>query len=164
MEAILFYIFAGIAVGSALFMIVQRNPLQSALWLVLCLGISAAIFALLTAPFIAIVQVLVYTGAIMVLFIFVIMLIKLGPDMLKERVLNFSKVIGSVLAFYLLVIGFLNSKEVPVQLAPQVGSAFSDPATLGKLLMSKYVVPFEVVSILLFAAVIGSVVLGKKQL
>ena len=164
MEAILFYIFAGIAVGSALLMITQRNPLQSALWLVLCLGISAAIFALLTAPFIAIVQVLVYTGAIMVLFIFVIMLIKLGPDMLKERVLNFSKVIGSVLAFYLLVIGFLNSKEVPVQLAPQVGSAFCDPATLGKLLMSKYVVPFEVVSILLFAAVIGSVVLGKKQL
>ncbi|MBI4126539.1 MAG: NADH-quinone oxidoreductase subunit J, partial [Deltaproteobacteria bacterium] len=137
--------------------------LMSALWLIVCLASTAGLFALLAAPFVAILQILVYAGAVMVLFLFVIMLIDLGPSGLKARVIRFRKVIGAFAAVYLAGISFLIlSRPMSTGTAPVIVEI--TPKAIGELMLTRYMVPFEVASVLLLAAVVGAVVMGKKKL
>jgi len=164
MDTILFYILASVCVVSALLVVTRVNPLISAIWLIVTLLGVAGVFATLSASFLAVLQVLIYTGAIAVLFIFVIMLINLGPDALKERVVKFRKVVTVAVSFYLLAVIFLTLWKAQLPEAPKLPENFNSIAHIGSLLLHDYIVPFEVISILLFSAVIGTVVLAKKDL
>lgn len=167
----LFWIFATVAVLAAVLCITRRSAVASALWLVMVLFALAAIFVLLNAQFIAVLQVMVYAGAIMVLFLFVIMLLNLsgsGPSDMRGwpgRVL--AGLIFAALVFQLWAIrwsapdpALMASSQTPERLAAEQGviGMIADP------LFSKYLIPFELTSILLLAAVVGAVVLAKRRL
>ncbi|MBA3522719.1 MAG: NADH-quinone oxidoreductase subunit J [Gemmatimonadales bacterium] len=185
MTQTVFYLFAAFAVVSAALCILQRNPVSAALWLVSTMFSLAAIYVLLDAQFIAAIQVLVYAGAIMVLFLFVIMLLNLGhasSDFRGPSVVAGTLVIGGLLMVEL----FALWRYSPDRLAAEVAQspAFSDPAMLfaaGELsrqeavgrgvvgavaapLFQTYLVPFEITSILLLVAIIGAVVLAKRSI
>jgi len=162
---IIFWAFAGLAVLSGLACITRRSPVASALWLVVTLFALAALFVLLDAQFIAVLQVLVYAGAIMVLFLFVIMLLNLGragPTDLKGPL---GRGVGVFLAG-LLLMQLLVLRQAG--LAP--GGPVRPPLGQGMIpsvarpLFTVYLVPFEITSILLLAAIVGAVVLAKRKL
>ncbi len=168
---IIFWGFAGLAVASALSCITRRSPVASALWLVVTLFSLAALFVLLDAQFIAVLQVLVYAGAIMVLFLFVIMLLNLGragPTDLKGPL---GLIVGVLLAGGLLVqlLGLRQAAPAPgLALAPGVvARAVAEQGlvpAVARPLFGAYLVPFEITSILLLAAMVGAVVLAKRKL
>jgi NADH-quinone oxidoreductase subunit J len=168
---ILFWGFAGLAMLSALCCITRRSPVASALWLVMTLFSLAALFVLLDAQFIAVLQVLVYAGAIMVLFLFVIMLLNLGragPTDLKGPA---GLGVGVLLAGLLLVqlLGLRQAGLSPaVALAPgAVARAAAEQGmvpAIARPLFGTYLIPFEITSILLLAAIVGAVVLAKRRL
>ncbi|MBF0286226.1 MAG: NADH-quinone oxidoreductase subunit J [SAR324 cluster bacterium] len=163
-----FYLFAVIAVASSLGVLICRNPIYSAMSLVctfFCLGV---IYILLNEEFVAVIQILVYAGAILVLFLFVIMLLNITPDGELFR-LNIPKVIGIgiTIGFLAQIIGLFLSglqygpKDIyTVEKLTEEGSI----AVIGRLLYGEYVLPFEVVSLLLLVAVIGAVIIGKRRL
>ena len=165
MEPTLFYILAGLAVMTALLTVTRQNPIASALWLVVCFFIFAALFATLSAHFIAAIQILLYAGAIMILFIFVIMLLNLKEEELKERQMQFSGFLGGAITLYLIILfglGVLkNGKGVATAILPE-GFGYVSP--VGRLLFTKYLIPFELTSVLLLVAIVGSVVMGKRKL
>jgi NADH-quinone oxidoreductase subunit J len=181
----LFYLFAAFAVGSAMLCILQRNPVSAALWLVSTMFSLAVIYVLLGAQFIAAIQVLVYAGAVMVLFLFVIMLLNLGHASSDIRG-------PSALATAVVLVGLLSIELValwsytPARLAREVSqtpAAMADPSAMfmgGRIaqeeaaargivggiavpLFQQYLVPFEITSILLLAAIVGAVVLAKRK-
>jgi NADH-quinone oxidoreductase subunit J len=165
---IAFLILAVVAVGAALGMLLSRNAVHSALFLVLNFGVVSLFFLLLHAPFIAMVQVTVYAGAIMVLFLFVIML--LGAEVLRQQpsVLRWQPVLALVLALlFVAVLGYLLLFAGQVSLAPAASAdlpaSFGDPAEIGLLLYRSYLLPFELTSFLLLVAMIGAVVLTRHQ-
>ena len=166
-----FWIFGVIAMGSALACITRRNPIASALWLVITLFALAAMFVLLDAQFIAALQVLVYAGAIMVLFLFVIMLLNLGrpgPSDLKGPAgLLVATVLAGLLLFQLRVLGSSAPPDA-IQLPPgMVAAAQTRQGMVGAVaapLFDTYLVPFEIASLLLLAAIVGAVVLAKRKL
>jgi NADH-quinone oxidoreductase subunit J len=162
-----FCVLAAISVVSAVLMIVQRNPVNSALYLILNFFSLAALYLTLKAQFIAIVQVLVYAGAIMVLFLFVIMLLNLGDDKrLREHLGPKAYIaIGLVVALLgELVFIFSKSRaDSVVALAPNAGQ-MGTVEFLGQVLYTKFLFPFEMTSFLLLAAIVGAVVLAKKKL
>ncbi|OGQ22891.1 MAG: hypothetical protein A3I05_08405 [Deltaproteobacteria bacterium RIFCSPLOWO2_02_FULL_44_10] len=164
LDTLLFYLFAAAASLSALLMITRVNPLISSLWLVVSLAASAGLFALLAAPFLAVIQVLVYAGAVMVLFIFVIMLIDLGPRALKPRIVRFSKILGVLLSLYLAALLVMSFWRPPFALPMPLPEHYTQTKTLGSLLLTTYAVPFELASLLLLAAIVGAVAMGKKKL
>src|SRR5437660_10588889 len=162
---IIFWAFAGLAVGSALACITRRSPVASALWLVVTLFALAALFVLLDAQFIAVLQVLVYAGAIMVLFLFVIMLLNLGragPTDLKGPL---GLGVGVLLAGLLLVQLLVLRQAGPAAGGPARATAEQGMIpTVARPLFTTYLVPFEITSILLLAAIVGAVVLAKRKL
>ena len=163
-DTILFYSFSAIALFAALLVITRANPLMSALWLVVCLGATAAIFALLGATLIAVLQILVYAGAVMVLFVFVVMLIDVGPEGVRPRIIRFGKILGAGAAVYLTGIILIALWRPPFLHLPASPGAYRGPHELGQLLLTRYAVPFEMTSILLLAAIVGAVIMGKKKL
>jgi NADH-quinone oxidoreductase subunit J len=181
----IFYVFAAIAVVSATLCILQRNPVSAALWLVSTMFSLAAIYVLLDAQFIAAIQVLVYAGAVMVLFLFVIMLLNLGHA--SSDIRGPSSVAATIVIVGLLVIELTALwRYTPRRLASEIAQApaFADPANVfaaGPLaqqeaaargvvgaiaapLFQVYLVPFEITSILLLAAIVGAVVLAKRRI
>ncbi len=160
-DLILFLILAAVAIATALGMLLSRNAVYSALFLVLNFSTVAIFYLLLGAPFIALTQVTVYAGAIMVLFLFVIML--LGTEELPERkVLNWQKPMAVILALVLMVEGIYlifvqKSATGLINNAPSAD--FGSPQAIGDLLFNKYLLPFEVTSILLLVAMVGAIVL-----
>ena len=167
LDLILFLLLSLIAIASALGMLLSRNAVYAALYLVLNFVTVAVFYLLLSAPFIAMAQVTVYAGAIMVLFLFVIML--LGSDALpKSQVLPWQKplaIVMSVLlaaeAAYLLV---TKAKPVGDVLPPAESvNTLDNLRQLGNALFTDYLLPFEVVSILLLVAMVGAIVLTKKE-
>ena len=167
LDLALFLLLALIAIASALGLLISRNTVYSALYLVLNFVTVAVFYLLLSAPFIAMVQITVYAGAIMVLFLFVIML--LGAEGLpKSEVLPWQKPLAiglSVLLFaeaaYLLV---TKSRPVGNVLPPaEAVNATENLQQLGIALFRDYLLPFEVVSILLLVAMVGAIVLTKKE-
>ncbi len=165
---ILFFIFAIIAIAAAVMMVVHRNPIYSALFLIITLFAMAGLFVLLNAPFIAAVHVIIYAGAIMVLFLFVIMLLNLQQVALKERLTRWPQVLGTILTILFFVqIAILLKSGTSITTIMQdtpsngiVGGA----KIIGKLLFTKYLLPFEIASVLLLSAIIGAVILAKLKL
>ena len=167
-ESILFYVFGSVALGTALGMVLQRNPLLSALFLVANFFCIAALYLLLHAQFLAVIQIVVYTGAIMVLVIFVIMLLNLGDEQRLAERLKLWQSIGIALGagflaemFYILM--FKNPTASYTELhanADTLGTVES----IGEAMFGKFLLPFEVTSILLLIAVVGAVVLAKRRI
>ncbi|MGD8727649.1 MAG: NADH-quinone oxidoreductase subunit J [Gemmatimonadales bacterium] len=168
---VVFWVFGAIAIASALLCITRKSPVASALWLVVTLFSLAALFVLLDAHFIAAIQVLVYAGAIMVLFLFVIMLLNLGrggpTDMLGWVGRLVMLAVGTLMAVELWVLSRAtpDARIVPVdpplqRLAEESGAVglISDP------LYRTYLVPFELTGMLLLAAIVGALVLAKRRL
>jgi NADH-quinone oxidoreductase subunit J len=165
-ELILFLVLAVIAIMTALGMLFSRNAVYSALFLVLNFVTVAIFYLLLSAPFIAMAQITVYAGAIMVLFLFVIML--LGAEAIPGRPswqkFVFPSVIAGILAIEAIYILVFRVKPEGMVLAPD--KMVNDTSTLvelGKTLFSSYLLPFEVTSILLLVAMVGAIVLTRKE-
>jgi NADH-quinone oxidoreductase subunit J len=166
-ESILFYAFGSVAVGTALGMILQRNPLLSALLLVANFFCIAALYLLLHAQFLAVIQIVVYTGAIMVLVIFVIMLLNLGDEEgLTER-LNLWQSLGLALivGFFIEMVYILMFKDRTGGFAELHANANANGTVeaIGDAMFSKFLLPFEVTSFLLLVALVGAVVLAKRR-
>jgi NADH-quinone oxidoreductase subunit J len=168
-ETTLFWILAPATVACAVLVIVLRNAVGSAIFLIITFLLSAGIYILLEAPFIAAIQVLVYAGAIMVLFLFVIMLLNLEKEPKAAGRFQLNKTVGVLLGIILLAqlgIVFL-SLLTPVQ--PQTGVPASVQVKMGatesiaRLLFTDYLLPFEIASLLLLAAIVGSVILAKRE-
>ena len=166
-ERILFFVLAAIAIVSALGMLLSRNAVHSALFLVGNFATVAVFFLLLHAPFIAMVQVTVYAGAIMVLFLFVIML--LGAEQLRylKSKLPWQNPVAVTLGilFFLAVWFFAQGVGGPVMTlgGAEAKRAFGSPQAIGQLLFSGYLLPFELTSFLLLVAMIGAVVLTRDD-
>lgn len=158
-----FYIFAALTVIAALAVILQRTPVYSALALIVVLCSLAGLYLTLGASFLAVIQVIVYAGAIMVLFVLVIMLLNAGHEKRTEGS-RIARWLGApLLAAFLIEIlmlawrGFASGNTTPAVLK-------AGPAEIGHALFTNYVLPFEVTSILILVAIVGAVVLAKKQL
>ncbi|HUQ33522.1 MAG TPA: NADH-quinone oxidoreductase subunit J [Pyrinomonadaceae bacterium] len=164
MGTILFILFAGLAVGCALSMVVQRNPLYSAISLVGVFISLAALYVTLAAPFIAAVQVIVYAGAIMVLVVFVIMLLNVEEEERGRLRLKFLIPTAIVLAGVLIaeaafVIYFVEAQPSP----PDAGtSPVGLTASIGTGLFTTYLLPFEITSVLLLMAIVGAMTLARR--
>ena len=162
MIQILFFFFAAVAVGAAINVLVQKHVLYNALSLIVMLTAVSVLFILLRADSLAVIQVIVYAGAIMVLFTFVIMLLNLPADEDGADRLRWLKFIGIPLGLFLLflIIATLWNVEPARRAAQMVGS----PQAIGKSLFSDYLLPFEVTSLLILIALIGAVVFAKKDI
>ncbi len=163
-ELILFFVLAAVAIGAALGMLFSRNAVYSALFLILNFATVAVFFLLLGAPFIAMAQVTVYAGAIMVLFLFVIML--LGAEQIQHQARRgWQRPLAMLLTLTLLAesayLIFTRSDLLTV-LEP-AASDYGNPQAIGMLLFTEYLLPFEVTSILLLAAMVGAIVLVKED-
>jgi len=159
----LFYIFAALAVLAAISVVAQRTPIFSALSLIVVLCSLAVVYLLLGAEFIAFIQVIVYAGAIMVLFVFVIMLLNAGREVPTHRS-RMARWLGPPLAAAFLVeIVFAIRQQFPAGVMHPAPSLNAGPAAIGHLLFKNYVLPFEVTSILVLVAILGAVVLAKKE-
>ena len=162
---ILFYIFAVLAIIAALSVVLQRTPVYSALSLIVVLASLAVIYLLLGAPFIAMIQIIVYAGAIMVLFVLVIMLLNAGHEGPSQHRAKFARWAGPpLLLAFLIEVTILIWKQFGLAGTASAEALDASPAAIGRLLFNSYVLPFEVTSILILVAVIGAVVLAKKQL
>lgn len=159
----IFGILSFMAIMFGLMVVFSRNPVNSVLYLVLTFFCIAGHYLLLNAQFLAVVHIAVYAGAIMVLFLFVIMLMNLNQDNEPQRTM-LSKLIAGVIGGLLLlvVVGALRGSE---QLAvTRYGhSDIGLVRNLGKVLFSEYLFPFEIVSVLLLAALVGAIMIGKKE-
>jgi len=162
MIQILFFFFAAVAVGAAINVLAQKHVLYSALSLILMLTAMSVLFILLRADFLAVIQVIVYAGAIMVLFVFVIMLLNLPQDEDGADRLRWLKFIGIPLGlFFLFLVGATVWNVEPGRAQAQlVGS----PQAIGQSLFTDYLLPFEATSLLILIALIGAVVFAKKDL
>jgi len=160
---LLFFFFAAVAVGAAINVLVQKHVLYSALSLIVMLTSVSVLFIFLHADFIAVIQVIVYAGAIMVLFTFVIMLLNLPADEDGADRLRWLKFIGIPLGLFLLfliVATLWNVEPLGTTRAQMVGS----PQAIGTSLFNDYLLPFEATSLLILIALIGAVVFAKKDL
>lgn len=160
----LFFILAAIAIASALGMLLSKNAVYSALFLILNFNVVAIFYVLLNAPFIALTQITVYAGAIMVLFLFVIMLLgaeQTGRISSARWVKPAAYSLGIILITEILYIIFDQTGAIPD--AASIAADFGSPATVGKALFSRYLLPFEATSVLLIASMIGAIVLTKRK-
>ncbi|MDH3944494.1 MAG: NADH-quinone oxidoreductase subunit J [Anaerolineae bacterium] len=163
-DLILFLILSFVAVGAALGMLFSHNAVYSALFLILNFATVAVFYLLLGAPFIAMAQVTVYAGAIMVLFLFVIML--LGAEQLRRaHRLDWQQPLAVVLAFVLLVeAGYIIfNRAGTFSMVEPSSPGYAGPQAIGELLFSEYLLPFEVTSVLLLVAMVGAIVLTKNK-
>ena len=167
LETFLFYSLGAVSVGSALMMVTRRSPVMSALYLVLNFFALGGLYLSLHAQFIAFIQILVYAGAIMVLFVFVIMLLNLGDEKKLTEKFSWKKIVGAGLSFGVLmelifVFAYSTASLPPSQFekATQIGTV----ENIGMQLFTTFLFPFEVTSVLLLAAIVGAVVLAKKKL
>lgn len=164
LELILFLILAAAAIVSAILMITRRNPVTSALYLVFNFFIIAVLYLFLRAQFIAIIQITVYAGAIMVLFLFVIMLLNLGDDKLLKWKLTSGKSVAALLgvAMLLEILYFVTGFNSTHGISPK-SESMGTVESIGKVLFNNYLFPFEMTSILLLAAIVGAILLAKKK-
>jgi NADH-quinone oxidoreductase subunit J len=160
MHEILFYIFAALTVICGAMVIVNRNPVNSAMFLVLSIASMAGLFVLLHAFFLAAVQVLVYAGAVMVLFLFVIMLLDLRVE--ERRKINLFGLVTGAASVAVMAGVFWHALRGTVFLTPDA-PAEGETYLLGKMLFASYALPFEILSLLLLVAMIGVILLSKKE-
>ena len=161
---IIFCLLAAITLATAFLTIFSRNPIHSAIYLVICFFSIAGHYLLLNAQFLAIVHVIVYSGAIMILFLFTIMLMNLNEqkEVHKPRITRLGAIVSFCLICLVLIAIFINSKPIVGEYTA-TGEDYQSINVLGKILLNEYMVPFEFVSILLLVAMIGAVLLSKKE-
>jgi NADH-quinone oxidoreductase subunit J len=162
-STIIFYVFAAILIFAALRVVTTRNPVHAALWLVLCFFTAAGVWLLLKAEFLAIALVLVYVGAVMVLFLFVVMMLDINFDNLRANFKSYIPVAATVgvlvlLEMALVVIG----SSVAGDVAPPTPSG-SNTKVLGRLIYVDYVYPFEIAAVLLLVAIIAAIALTHRK-
>jgi NADH-quinone oxidoreductase subunit J len=168
---ILFYLFAAVAVLASLLVIAQRNPIYSVLFLIASFGALSGLYVLLEAPFVAVIQIIVYAGAIMVLFLFVVMLLNAPHEDTEEDLergvrppsAGRVRVFGALLAIVLvgeLIWVVLASRRAPIAIA---GEGVSSVRVIGRTLFTDYAFPFEVTSVLILVALVGAVVLARRE-
>ena len=159
---ILFWVLAVTSLFSAVMVITSRNPVYSVLWLIITFFSISGHYVLLNAQFLAIVNIIVYAGAIMVLFLFVIMLMNLNSDTEPQKN-KWLKLAGAVAGGSLLLVLVAALRHAEAGVA-QVGKGdIGLIQNLGKVLFSDYVVPFEISSVLFLSAMVGAVVIGKRE-
>lgn len=164
MTALIFFILAGIAVFCAINLVVQKHPIASALSLVGVMGSLAVLYLQLGGEFIAAAQVIVYAGAVMVLFIFVIMLLNAGAESATFQVSRFVKYLGMLLlAGFLLLMSFIIQATLPRTEGVTFGSFQGTTVDVGRKLFTMYLLPFEVTSVLILIAIVGAIVLARKE-
>ena len=173
-SAVAFYVLSALAIAAALLMVVQKNPVASVLWLVVSFIGLAGLFLIMQAYFLAVIQILVYAGAILVLFLFVIMLLDLRTDEMKEMALPRVPVVGlaaaalflvSMIAVLTAVKPYFGESMTELVKAAAAGAATGDSVrAVGLALFSDWILPFEVTSVLLLAAIVGAVAITKKKL
>jgi len=166
-QLFLFYCFAAVLIFAALRVITARNPVHSALYLVLAFVSAAAIWLLLEAEFLAIVLVVVYVGAVMVLFLFVVMMLDINLDRLREgfwRYLPLGAVVALIMvAQMVLVVGgkYFGLTEMPMP--PSRSAIYSNTKELGRLVYTDYVYPFELAAVLLLVAIVAAIALAMRR-
>ncbi|MFL9838419.1 NADH-quinone oxidoreductase subunit J [Flavobacterium sp. ST-75] len=159
-----FYILSAITLGTAFLTILSKNPIHSAIYLVLCFFSIAGHYLMFNAQFLAIVHLIVYSGAIMILMLFTIMLMNLNKEdeQNKSVLTRFAAVIALGLVAFVLLATFI--KAQPVIEGYQVsGQDYQSIKVLGQVLLNEYMVPFEFASVLLLVSMIGAVLLSKKE-
>lgn len=166
MELLVFYAFCVGAVVSALLMVTTKRPVRAAMSLVATMSFLAGLYALLNAHLIAVLQLIVYAGAIMVLFLFVIMLLnieekegKLAKNVFFIQVVG-TVVVGILMVAMVVVMNRLGAMVTTLEVAPDFGTT----KAVGWMLFTKYLLPFEIASILLLAAIVGAVILAKRRI
>lgn len=150
--------------GSALMVVFSKNPVHSVLFLIVAFFAISGHYILLNAQFLAVVNIIVYAGAIMVLFLFVIMLMNLNAniELKKSRLLRFAGFIAG-LCLFLILVAALKDAGIKEQFAQTNTGSIGLIKNLGTALFTDYVVPFEISSILFLSAMVGAVVIGKKD-
>lgn len=166
LETFLFFLFAVVAVVGALGMLIVRSPVSSALWMIMTLFAIACLYITLDAEFIGVVQVLIYAGAIMVLFLFVIMLLNLD-SMPRMEQLDWRKVaafvLGIVVLAELLAVISLKLDVLPEAVASSEAAEAASANNIGLALLTEHAFSLEMIGVLLLAATIGAVMLAKKK-
>jgi NADH-quinone oxidoreductase subunit J len=173
-EPILFYVLATTTVATSLLVIGQRNPIYSVMLLIASFGSLAAVYVLLDAPFTAVTQIIIYAGAIMVLFLFVVMLLNVPREDAAEydrtHPLNRpgARRLGSILALVLVAelgaaLWHVANRRLPSALSDVPPGDVSSVRKIGSVLFTDYAVPFEITSILILVAMIGAVVLARRD-
>jgi NADH-quinone oxidoreductase subunit J len=164
---ILFWAFATILVVSALGMIMVRNPVHSALLLVLCFFTSASIWLLIEAEFLAVVLILVYVGAVMVLFLFVVMMLDINIEEVKARVTRYALlggIVAGVVVFQIVSVVWTRTLGVEViQGSQPQPPGYSNTVELGRVLYTEYVYPFELAAVLLLIAIVAAISLTMRK-
>ena len=165
MDTILFVVFALVAVAAAINLVVQRHPISSALSLIAVMGSLAVLYLLLGAEFLAAAQIVVYAGAVMVLFVFVIMLLNAGEEQPSAKSW-FAQVAGApLLLAFIALMGYLILDFLPRLRRVEFGSwAGGTASAVGNALFKDYLLPFEVTSVLVLIAILGAVVLARKEI
>src|SRR5579871_3697479 len=161
---ILFWFLSVLAILSAIMVVVSKNPVHSVLWLIIVFFAISGHYILLNAQFLAIVNLIVYAGAIMVLFLFVIMLMNLNADAEPQKN-KWLKIAGVVAggALLLVLVAALKKADLKTQLAEMNTGNIGLINNLGIALFNDYVIPFEISSVLFLSAMVGAVVIGKKD-
>jgi NADH-quinone oxidoreductase subunit J len=166
MELVLFVGLAAVAAVSGLLVVVQRHALYSAMFLIINMGSLAGLYVLLHAHFVWAVQVLVYAGAIMVLFLFVIMLLNLSREEVRWASRDLKRILAAallslvLLGELVLVVGF---RSAGPSAGPALAPGFGTTETVGRLLFTTFLFPFEITSVILLVAIVGAMVLAKKH-
>ncbi len=163
-EKVMFFIFAVPLVATALGVVLSRSPVYAAMNLVAAFFFMAAIYVLLTAHLIAFMQVLVYAGAVMVLFLFVIMLLSLGDEGLgreRKRAMQYLGVLGAIALASVLASAIARISEDGMR---AVAPGFGTVKAVGAVLFTEYLLPFEATSLLLLVAIVGAVVVAKERI
>ena len=166
-QAFIFYFFAAILVVAALRVITARNPVHAALFLVLAFFTSSAIWILLQAEFLAIALVLVYVGAVMVLFLFVVMMLDINLTKLREGFWNYLP-LGALVAVLLvaemvLVLASRYSGLPDMPAPPPLPAGYSNTKELGRLIYTEYVYPFEIAAVILLVAIVAAIALTLRR-
>jgi NADH-quinone oxidoreductase subunit J len=160
-QLIVFLVFAAMAIAGAVNLIVQRHPIHSALSLIVVMGALSGLYLLLEAEFVAAIQIIVYAGAIMVLFVFVIMLLNAGVEE-RTSASRMAAYAGVPLAVVLLIALLVRVTQNSVAMSPQP-TAEHATHDLAMLLFRNYVFPFELTSVLILIALLGAMVLAKRR-
>ena len=162
MAYFLFFLLAITSIAAVVAFLVSKNPAHSALFLILAFACTGGLFGIMGASFIAVVQIIIYAGAIMILFVFVIMMINVRegiPAEKKKWTAYLSVVVGLVFLAEL----FLTIRGTLQPAGSASVDMVSDPTSLGRLLFTSYLYPFEITSVLIIAALVGAIVLVKKK-
>lgn len=165
MDQFLFFLVAFLAVSSAVYFVFARNPLYAILSLIVTMFSIAGMYILLNAQFLAIIQIIVYAGAIMVLFLYILMMLNLNKED-ESKKNNTLKFVGVFTAGLLLigVLGVFRGVQEQHIVVENVDKGVGLTKNLGRLLFNEYVLPFELASILILAGIVGAVLIGKKDL